>query len=53
MGIKCEWKFPASDDHIPLKVNGVERKFFKGSIDNTEIDKLPFFLYPLQMDKAN
>lgn len=53
LGIKCEWKFPASDDHIPLKVNGVERKFFKGSIDNTEIDELPFFLYPLQMDNAS
>lgn len=48
LGIKCEWKFPASDDHIPLKINGVEREFFKGSIDNEDIDELPFFLYPLQ-----
>ena len=52
LGIKCEWKFPASDDHIPLKINGVERKFFKGSITNEDIDELPPFLYPLQMDNA-
>lgn len=52
LGIKCEWKFPASDDHIPLKINGVEREFFKGSITNGDIDELPFFLYPLQMDNA-
>lgn len=52
LGVKCEWKFPASDDHIPLKINGVEREFFKGSIDNEDIDELPPFLYPLQMDNA-
>lgn len=51
IGVKCEWKFPASDDHIPLKINGVERQFFKGSIDNEDIDELPFFLYPLQKSK--
>ena len=49
--VKVEYKFPASDDHIPLKVNGVERKFFKGSIDNEEVDELPFWLYPLQAYK--
>lgn len=48
LGIRMEWKFPASDDHIPIKVNGVERKFFMGSIDNEDIDELPYFLYPLQ-----
>lgn len=48
LGIRMEWKFPASDDHIPIKINGVERKFFKGSIENEDIDELPFFLYPLQ-----
>ena len=53
LGVKMEWKFPTSDDHIPLKVNGVKRKFFKGSIDNEDIDKLPYFLYPLQMDNAS
>jgi P4 family phage/plasmid primase-like protien len=52
LGIKCEWKFPASDDHIPLKINGVEREFFKGSITNEDIEELPPFLYPLQMDNA-
>lgn len=51
IGVKCEWKFPASDDHIPLKVNGVERTFFKGSLQNNDIDELPFFLYPLQKAK--
>lgn len=51
LGIKCEWKFPASDDHIPLKINGVERKFFKGSITNEDVDELPSFLYPLQKGK--
>lgn len=53
LGVKCEWKFPASDDHIPLKINGVERVFFKGSITNEDIDELPPFLYPLQMDNAS
>ena len=53
LGIKMEWKFPESDDHIPLKVNGVKRMFFKGSIDNEDIDELPYFLYPLQMDNAS
>ncbi|MCD7847539.1 MAG: phage/plasmid primase, P4 family [Oscillospiraceae bacterium] len=48
LGVKCEWKFPDSDDHIPLKINGVERQFFKGSITDEDIDELPPFLYPLQ-----
>ncbi len=48
LGVRCEWKFPTSDDHIPLKINGVERNFFKGFITNTDIDELPPFLYPLQ-----
>lgn len=48
LGIRLEWKFPFSDDHIPLMINGVERKFIKGSIDNTDVDELPAFLYPLQ-----
>ena len=51
IGVKCEWKFPESDDHIPLKINKTKRKFFKGSIDNTEVDELPFFLMPLQKSK--
>lgn len=51
IGVKCEWKFPDSDDHIPLKVNGVERVFIKGSLQNNDIDELPFFLYPLQKAK--
>lgn len=48
LSVRMEWKFPESKDHIPLKINGVERKFFKGSIDNGDIDELPQFLYPLQ-----
>lgn len=48
LGVKCEWKFPSRDDHIPLKINGVKREFFKGSITNEDIDELPPFLYPLQ-----
>lgn len=51
IGVKCEWKFPASDDHIPLKVNGIKREFFKGSLENDDVDELPFFLYPLQKAK--
>lgn len=51
LGVKCEWKFPDSDDHIPLRINGVERQFFKGSITNEYIDELPPFLYPLQKSK--
>ena len=52
LGFHCEWKFPASDDHIVIMQNGIERKFFKGSIENTDVDELPPFLYPLQMDNA-
>ena len=52
VGIKCEWKFPASDDHIPIMINGIERKFFKGSITNEEVDELPIFLFPLQKSKG-
>ena len=48
LGIKADWKFPESGDIISLMINGIERKFFKGSITNTEIDELPPFLYPLQ-----
>lgn len=51
IGIKCEWKFPDSDDHIPLKVNGVGRIFIKGTLHNDDVDELPFFLYPLQKAK--
>ena len=50
--VRMEWKFPVSDDHIPLKVNGVEREFFKGSLYNEDIDELPPFLYPLQKSKG-
>ena len=48
LGIKLEWKYPTSDDHIPLKINGLKRQFFKGAVDNTDIDELPAFLFPLQ-----
>lgn len=37
LGIKAEWKFPESDDHIPLQINGIERKFIRGSITNTNV----------------
>lgn len=52
IGIELEWKFPLKDDHIPLKINGIERTFFKGSVDNTDIDELPPFLYPLQKGRT-
>ena len=29
LGFHCEWKFPASDDHIVIMQNGIERKFLK------------------------
>lgn len=48
LGIKLEWKLPSSDDHIPLKINGINRTFFKGFIENEDIDTLPHFLYPIQ-----
>lgn len=51
IGVKCEWKFSTSDDHIPLKINGIERIFFKGSLENEDVDELPFWLYPLQKSK--
>ena len=52
LGVKMEWKLPTSDDHIPLQINGKKRKFFKGSLDNTDVDELPFFLFPLQKGKT-
>ncbi len=53
LGVKLEWKFPTSDDHIPLQINGKQREFFKGSLDNTDVDELPFFLFPLQKGKTS
>ena len=52
LGIKADWRFPESGDVIPLMINGIERKFFKGTITNSDIDELPPFLYPLQKSKA-
>lgn len=51
LGIKAEWKFPESDDHIPLQINGIERKFIRGSITNTNVSELPIYLRPLQKSK--
>ena len=51
LGIKAEWKFPESDDHIPLMINGVERKFIRGSITNTNVSELPIYLRPLQKSR--
>ena len=50
--IRADWRFPESGDVIPLMINGIERRFFKGNIEDTEIDELPSFLYPLQKSKA-
>lgn len=52
IGVKAEYKFPDSDDHIPLRIKRKERIFFKGSINNTDIDELPYFLLPLQQRKT-
>jgi hypothetical protein len=52
LGIKADWRYPESGDVIPLMINGIERKFFKGTITNSDIDELPPFLYPLQKSKA-
>ena len=51
LGMKAEWKFPESDDHIPLMINGVERNFIRGSITNTNVSELPTYLRPLQKSK--
>lgn len=51
LGIKGEWKFPESDDHIPLVINGIERKFIRGSLTNNNIGEFPIFLLPLQKSK--
>lgn len=50
--IRADWRFPENGDTIPLRINGIQRTFFKGSIINTEIDELPPFLYPLQKSKT-
>lgn len=34
-----------------MKINGIERIFFKGSLENEDVDELPFWLYPLQKSK--
>ena len=51
LGIKAEWKFPESDDHIPLVINGIERKFIRGYLTNNNIGEFPIFLLPLQKSK--
>ena len=51
LGIKAEWKFPESDDHIPLVINGIERKFIRGSLTNNNIGEFPIFLLPMQKSK--
>lgn len=51
LGIKAEWKFPESDDHIPLVINGIERKFIRGSLTNNNIGEFPIFFLPLQKSK--
>jgi hypothetical protein len=51
IGIRMEWKLPTSDDHIPLQINGIKREFFKGRLENEDIDDLPFWLYPMQKSK--
>jgi len=38
INVKMEWKFPESDDHIPLQINGIERKIFS---DEADPDTLP------------
>jgi len=50
IGIKVELKLGggSSKEHIPIKVNGVERKFVVGDLYNEDIDYLPVFLHPLQ-----
>lgn len=48
INVKMEWKFPESDDHIPLQINGIERRIF---CDPVDIDTLPFFLFPLQKNR--
>ena len=51
LGIKGEWKFPESDDHIPIVINGIERKFIRGSLTNNNIGEFPMFFLPLQKSK--
>lgn len=48
INVKMEWKFPESDDHIPLQVNGIERKII---CNPSDVDPLPFYLYPLQKNR--
>lgn len=40
-----------SDDHIPLVINGIERKFIRGSLTNNNIGEFPMFFLPLQKSK--
>ena len=49
LGVRSEVKVSKTVELV--KVNGVERYCFKGSIGSTDIDELPPALYPLQKSK--
>lgn len=49
LGVKIEIK--ATHPVELIRVNGVERKCFKGSIGSADIDELPPCLYPLQKSR--
>lgn len=50
VGIKMEWKFPESDDHMKLKVNGRMLERF-GCQNLEDVDPLPKWLYPIQKSR--
>lgn len=49
LNIKMEWKFPESDDHIPLQIGSTRREVFS---DPEQIDELPVYLLPLQKGRT-
>ena len=48
INIKCEWKFPESDDHIPIMVCGTERKLIDG---DKEVPVCPKWLMCIQKSR--
>ena len=51
LGIRVEYKFPESDDHMCIKRKGRMLSVIKGDLWSTQPDPVPKFLYPLQKSK--
>ena len=46
-GFYCEWKLAIKNDTVPIRRNGVDLHWIKGSPYNSDIDELPKWLLPI------